>query len=107
MIRVSGEKAISITESIFSRPLHDKPSHTLHYGSIGKGVVDVLVSEFRAPHSYRGENGTEISCHGSPYIVQRILELLIENGARQALPGEFTQRAFLNGMMNLPTLPTK
>ena len=101
MIRVSGEKAISITESIFSRPLHDKPSHTLHYGSIGKGVDDVLVSVFRAPHSYTGENGTEISCHGSPYIVQRILELLIENGARQALPGEFTQRAFLNGKMDL------
>lgn len=101
VIRVSGEKAISITESIFSRPLHDKPSHTLHYGSIGKGVDDVLVSVFRAPHSYTGENGTEISCHGSPYIVQRILELLIENGARQALPGEFTQRAFLNGKMDL------
>lgn len=101
MIRVSGEKAISITKSIFSRPLHDKPSHTLHYGSIGKGVDDVLVSVFRAPHSYTGENGTEISCHGSPYIVQRILELLIENGARQALPGEFTQRAFLNGKMDL------
>ena len=101
MIRVSGEKAISITESIFSRPLHDKPSHTLHYGSIGKGVDDVLVSVFRAPHSYTGENGTEISCHGSPYIVQCILELLIENGARQALPGEFTQRAFLNGKMDL------
>lgn len=101
VIRVSGEKAICITESIFSRPLHDKPSHTLHYGSIGKGVDDVLVSVFRAPHSYTGENGTEISCHGSPYIVQRILELLIENGARQALPGEFTQRAFLNGKMDL------
>ena len=101
VIRVSGEKAISITESIFSRPLHDKPSHTLHYGSIGKGVDDVLVSVFRAPHSYTGENGTEISCHGSPYIVQRILEQLIENGARQALPGEFTQRAFLNGKMDL------
>ena len=101
VIRVSGEKAISITESIFSRPLHDKPSHTLHYGSIGKGVDDVLVSVFRAPHSYTGENGTEISCHGSPYIVQCILELLIENGARQALPGEFTQRAFLNGKMDL------
>ena len=101
MIRVSGEKAISITESIFSRPLHDKPSHTLHYGNIGKGVDDVLVSVFRAPHSYTGENGTEISCHGSPYIVQRILEQLIENGARQALPGEFTQRAFLNGKMDL------
>ncbi|WP_337670172.1 tRNA uridine-5-carboxymethylaminomethyl(34) synthesis GTPase MnmE, partial [Prevotella pectinovora] len=101
VIRVSGEKAISITESIFSRPLHDKPSHTLLYGTIGKGVDDVLVSVFRAPHSYTGENGTEISCHGSPYIVQRILELLIENGARQALPGEFTQRAFLNGKMDL------
>lgn len=101
VIRVSGSKAISITESIFSRPLSGKPSHTLHYGTIGHDVDDVLVSVFLAPHSYTGEDSTEISCHGSTYITQRILELLIAQGARQAMPGEFTQRAFLNGKMDL------
>lgn len=101
VIRVSGPEAISITEAIFSRTLSDKPSHTLHYGIIGHDVDDVLVSVFFAPHSYTGENSTEINCHGSTYITQRILELLIAQGARQALPGEFTQRAFLNGKMDL------
>lgn len=101
VIRVSGERAIEITDSVFSGSLEGKPSHTLHYGRIGHDIDDVLVSVFLAPHSYTGEDGTEISCHGSPYIVQRILELLIEKGARQALPGEFTQRAFLNGKMDL------
>lgn len=101
VIRVSGSKAIDITDSIFSGNLKDKPSHTLHYGRVAQDIDDVLVSIFRAPHSYTGEDGTEISCHGSPYIIRRILELLIEKGARQALPGEFTQRAFLNGKMDL------
>ena len=103
-IRVSGQDAIAITGSVFSQSLEGKPSHTLHYGKISNGagdVDDVLVSLFRAPHSYTGEDSTEISCHGSPYIIQGILELLIEKGARQALPGEFTQRAFLNGKIDL------
>ncbi|HBE55413.1 MAG TPA: tRNA uridine-5-carboxymethylaminomethyl(34) synthesis GTPase MnmE [Prevotellaceae bacterium] len=103
-IRVSGQDAIAITGSVFSQSLEGKPTHTLHYGKISNGagdVDDVLVSLFRAPHSYTGEDSTEISCHGSPYIIQGILELLIEKGARQALPGEFTQRAFLNGRLDL------
>lgn len=101
VIRVSGNNAIAITESIFSQKLKGKPSHTLHYGKIIDNVDDVLVSVFLSPHSYTGEDSTEISCHGSSYIIQRILELLIEKGARQAMPGEFTQRAFLNGKMDL------
>ena len=101
IIRVSGNRAIEITQSIFNKKLTDKASHTIHYGWIQNDIDDVLVSVFHAPHSYTGEEGTEISCHGSPYIIQRILELLIEKGARQALPGEFTQRAFLNGKMDL------
>ncbi len=101
VIRLSGPEAIAITDSIFSGSLADKPSHTLHYGTIQGDIDDVLVSVFRAPHSYTGEDSTEISCHGSTYVVQRTLDLLIERGARQALPGEFTQRAFLNGNMDL------
>ena len=99
IIRVSGNRAIEITQSIFNKKLTDKASHTIHYGWIQNDIDDVLVSVFHAPHSYTGEEGTEISCHGSPYIIQRILELLIEKEARPALPGEFTQRAFLHGKM--------
>ena len=74
------------------------------YGDIRNGdeiIDDVLVSIFRAPHSYTGENSIEISCHASPYIQRKILELLIDHGAIPALPGEFTQRAFMNGKMDL------
>lgn len=110
VIRLSGNKAISITDKIFASPdknkkLKDQPANTLHFGKIvssDKQVIDeVIVALFKAPHSFTGEDIVEISCHGSVYIQQTILELLIENGARMALPGEFTQRAFLNGKMDL------
>ena len=111
IIRVSGNEAIEITEKIFSpagkadRQLHDRAPYSIAFGRItdGKGetVDEVLVSVFRAPHSYTGEDSTEISCHGSAYILQRVMTLLIENGCAAAGPGEFTQRAFLNGKMDL------
>ena len=105
VIRLSGEDAITIANTIFAgEDLSKAKSHTLHYGSIkeDKTVLDdVLVSVFRNPKSYTGENSIEISCHGSPYILQQVLELCIRKGARLAQPGEFTQRAFLNGKLDL------
>lgn len=105
IIRVSGPDAIIITDKIFSKPVADAATHTIHYGEVadcnGLAIDDVLVSVFRAPHSYTGENSTEISCHGSRYIMLQVLHTLIAAGCRQALPGEFTQRAFLNGKMDL------
>ena len=105
IIRVSGADAITITDKIFSKSLSAAKSQTVHYGEIkdadGNTIDDVLVSVFRAPHSYTGEDSTEISCHGSRYILSKVLELLILNGCRQAMPGEYTQRAFLNGKMDL------
>ena len=105
IIRVSGPNAIPITDSIFSESLKDAKGYSLHFGQImdmdGKELDEVLVSVFRAPHSYTGEDSTEISCHGSSYIVQSLLESLIWSGARQAEPGEYTMRAFLNGKLDL------
>jgi len=108
-LRVSGPKAIEITSLIFSpaatgKRLEESKPYTLTFGRIHeeKTIIDeVLVSLFRAPHSYTGENCTEITCHGSSYIMQKILQLLIKNGCRMAQPGEYTQRAFLNGKMDL------
>ena len=108
-IRVSGPEAIEITSCIFTpaatnRELGDSKPYTLTFGRIydGSEVIDeVLVSLFRAPHSYTGEHSTEITCHGSAYILQKVLQLLIKNGCRMAAPGEYTQRAFLNGKMDL------
>lgn len=108
-IRVSGPEAIEITSCIFTpaatnRELEDSKPYTLTFGRIydGSEVIDeVLVSLFRAPHSYTGENSTEITCHGSAYILQKVLQLLIKNGCRMAAPGEYTQRAFLNEKMDL------
>ena len=108
-IRVSGPEAIEITSCIFTpaatnRELGDSKPYTLTFGRIydGSEVIDeVLVSLFRAPHSYTGENSTEITCHGSAYILQQVMQLLIKNGCRMAQPGEYTQRAFLNGKMDL------
>ncbi|WP_455584521.1 tRNA uridine-5-carboxymethylaminomethyl(34) synthesis GTPase MnmE [Bacteroides sp.] len=108
-IRVSGPHAITITEQIFApvnagKQLTDKKPYTLTFGHIhdGEEIIDeVLVSLFRAPHSYTGEDSTEITCHGSSYILQQVLQLLIKNGCRMAHPGEYTQRAFLNGKMDL------
>ncbi len=108
-IRVSGEESLNICDIIFhpingSVRLRDRKGYTLVYGEIrsGKEIVDeVVLSIFRAPHSYTGENSVEISCHASPYIIRKILELLISNGAVLAQPGEFTLRAFMNGRMDL------
>ena len=108
-IRVSGKDAITITDRIFSpingAPLAGRKAYTLTFGHIigneGEIVDEVLVSLFRGPHSYTGEDSTEISCHGSSYILQQVMQLLIKNGCRAAGPGEFTQRAFLNGKMDL------
>lgn len=109
VIRISGPDTFGIVDQIFvpateGKKLEDQPAATLHFGTIRQGeeVVDeVLVSVFKAPHSYTGENAVEISCHGSPYIQKKILEMLTEAGAQPARPGEFTQRAFLNGKMDL------
>jgi tRNA modification GTPase len=109
VIRVSGENAIELTDEIFESPSEDKKlisqsGNTLHFGTImgTDGPLDeVVVGLFKAPHSFTGENIVEISCHGSLYIQQAILQLLISRGARMARPGEFTQRAFLNGKMDL------
>ncbi len=109
VIRVSGSESFPIVEKLFhpatsGKILSLQAPNTIHLGTIleGEKVVDeVLVSLFRSPHSYTGEDSIEISCHGSTYIQQRILELLVAHGARPARPGEFTQRAFLNGKMDL------
>ncbi|MCO6025069.1 tRNA uridine-5-carboxymethylaminomethyl(34) synthesis GTPase MnmE [Prevotella cerevisiae] len=109
IIRVSGKEAIAITDRIFRpagiKSLSEAAANTVHYGEIidqNKQVVDdVLVSVFRAPHSYTGEDSTEISCHGSRYVLGQVLKLLIDNGCRQAGPGEYTRRAYLNGKMDL------
>lgn len=110
IIRVSGPKAIAITSHIFkpkgNAPLHKKKSSTLTFGNIidpqNQEIIDeVLVSLFRAPHSYTGEDSTEISCHGSDYILNRVMQLLLQGGCRLARAGEYTERAFLNGKMDL------
>src|SRR6195952_3041446 len=105
IIRLSGPEAIAIANSVFKgKDLTKQPSHTIHFGSIvdDETVLDeVLVSLFIAPKSYTSENVVEISCHGSNYIIESIIKLLIKNGARSAKAGEFTLRAFLNGQLDL------
>lgn len=103
IIRVSGNRAIEIVSEEFSKNLLLAKGNTLHYGTIGRkeAIDDVLVSVFRTPHSYTGEDSVEISCHGSQYIVQQILHLLVRKGCRMANPGEYTQRAYLNGKLDL------
>ncbi len=109
IIRLSGKEAIGIVECIYESPikskkLTDQQANTLHFGSIKSGeepIDDVIISLFKSPHSFTGEDIVEISCHGSVYIQQKILQLLVSSGARLARPGEFTQRAFLNGKMDL------
>ncbi len=105
VIRLSGPEAISLTNSVFSgKDLAKQATHTLHFGLIkdGEVVVDeVVVSLFVGPKSYTKEHVVEISCHGSNYIIQQIISLLIRKGARAAKPGEFTLRAFLNGAFDL------
>jgi len=108
IVRLSGEGCIELVDSVFESPnkkkLINQPANTIHFGRIIKdnSVLDeVLISVFKAPHSFTGEDSIEISCHGSVYIQQSILQLLISKGASLAKPGEFTQRAFANGKMDL------
>lgn len=110
VIRISGNEAIPLCQQLFqprskSIRLEEQAANTVIFGSVvndnGETIDDVLVSLFRAPHSFTGEDVVEISCHGSVFIQQQILHLLIEKGCRLAMPGEFTQRAFLNGKMDL------
>ena len=109
IVRVSGSKAIQTVDKIFrgSHAIKDAKPFTVHFGQIidsakqDEIIDEVLVSIFRAPHSYTGEDCVEISCHGSSYILQRVIELLIKQGCVMAKPGEYTQRAFLNGKMDL------
>lgn len=109
LIRISGPQAIAYTSAIFNpiksgKRLEDCPPYSLTYGHIVEEdeiVDEVMVSLFKAPHSYTGEDSTEIACHGSSYILQKVIQLLVKQGCRLALPGEYTQRAFLNGKMDL------
>lgn len=107
VIRISGPDTIFIVDKIFTKELKSAQGNTVHFGQIintskTKEIIDdVLVTLFRAPHSYTGEDSIEISCHASKYIVQQICTLLIAEGCEPATPGEFTKRAFLNGKMDL------
>mgnify|MGYP004523197759 FL=1 len=108
-IRISGTQSIGIADKVFRAANHnslaDAKPNTIHFGNIvndtNEVIDEVLVSVFRAPHSYTGEDSIEISCHGSSYIVAQVLQVLIGNGCRQAQPGEYTMRAYLNGKMDL------
>jgi tRNA modification GTPase len=106
VIRLSGPRAIIIADGVFrDKRLENQPSHTAHFGRLenaaGRAIDEVLATLFRAPKSYTGEEVVEFSVHGSPYIQQEVLQLLLDKGARLAQPGEFTLRAFLNGKMDL------
>jgi tRNA modification GTPase len=104
VIRISGTEAIEIAGKLIEKDLDQAAGYTIHYGTVkenGEPVDEVLVSVFRAPKSYTGENVIEVSCHGGVYITRRILSLILGLGARMARPGEFTERAFLNGKMDL------
>ena len=104
IIRISGPQTLEILSRIFSKDLTKAKPNTIHYGHIKDGaeiIDEVLVSIFRAPHSYTGENSAEISCHGSRYILNKVLELLMHYGCRMANPGEYTMRAYLNGKLDL------
>ena len=105
LIRISGSKAIEITQKLFSKNINDAKGYSVHYGSIFENkkneIDEVIVTIFRSPNSFTGENTAEINCHGSIFIQQKIIELLIQNGARIAEAGEFSKRAFLNGKMDL------
>ena len=110
IVRVSGPQAISATSEIFkpkgSMPLDQRHGGTITFGNIinpdtDELIDEVLISLFRSPHSYTGEDSCEISCHGSEYILAQIVRLLLAQGCRMARPGEYTERAFLNGKMDL------
>ena len=112
IIRISGPQSLEILSHIFTKNLSDARPNTIHYGHIVEHsdestvvsqhpIDEVLVSVFRAPHSYTGEDSAEISCHGSSYILNKVLDLLIHYGCRMAQPGEYTMRAYLNGKLDL------
>ncbi len=104
VIRLSGSGVFELVSNVFTKNLNEVASHTIHYGYIkdGENIIDeVMVSVFRAPKSFTTEDSAEISCHGSIFIQQQILQLFIRKGARLAQPGEFTMRAFLNGRIDL------
>jgi tRNA modification GTPase len=105
VIRLSGPGAIEITDSLFlSKNLQEQESHTAHVGLLkenGQAIDEVVVTLFKGPRSYTGENVVEVSGHGSPYVLQQMIDAFIRTGARLARPGEFTQRAFLNGKLDL------
>ena len=108
IIRVSGDKAIAAVDALFhtqGKPLAERQGYSLAYGTLrttsGEEIDDAVVSLFRAPHSYTGEDSVEISCHGSRYVLNKVLEQLVLVGCRMARAGEFSQRAFLNGKMDL------
>lgn len=106
IIRVSGINSLAIADKIFiGKKISDQQNYSLHYGKIrnlqGKILDEVILSVFKAPHSFTGENSIEISCHGSQYILQEVVNAILEYGASLAKPGEFTLRAFLNGKMDL------
>ncbi len=108
IVRLSGKGSIALADTVFISPsgnrLAEAPANTVHFGRIqsdGEVLDEVLVTVFHAPHSFTGEDSVEISCHGSIYIQQKIVELLFSKGARMALAGEFTRRAFRNGKFDL------
>ena len=104
IIRLSGKDAIEIVNKIFSKDITNEKGYSVHYGTIADSqrvIDDVIVTIYRAPHSFTGENSVEIACHGSSYIQQKIVELLFTNGAKPASAGEFSQRAFFNGKFDL------
>jgi len=105
IIRISGPKAFPIVSSLCSVCCDTVAANTIHYTNIandeGETIDEVMVAVFRAPHSYTGEDSVEISCHGSRYILNKVLELLMKQGCRMANPGEYTMRAYLNGKMDL------
>ena len=105
VIRLSGQEAISIANKVFKgKDLEKQDSHTVHFGTIresDKIIDEVLATVFRAPNSFTKENSVEISTHGSPYIIKKVIQILLKNGAQLAQPGEFTKRAFMNGQFDL------
>lgn len=106
IVRISGDEAFDIAERILTISIKDKPTHTIHYGFVvdplsGDSVDEVMVSVFKAPKTFTGEDMVEINCHGGTYVTKEVLRLCLENGARMANRGEFSQRAFLNGKMDL------
>ncbi len=104
IIRISGQRTFEILKNVFIKDLSQAEGYTIHFGNIKDGdeiIDEVLVSVFRAPRSFTGEESAEITCHGSEYIQMRILKLLLAHGCRMAQPGEYSMRAFANGKVDL------